>query len=234
MLVPLLFSGCALWASPATAPRGTSSATSADSAERSPAPLLPWPEEEEAGPVRRAPEPGDYYVYRFAGSFTDSLVVLTERVVTVRNGQLVVDFLLEKDDFREALRVRMDAETRAVLAAFRVEDGEETAVPISEYERFIARTQFAPDTNDGRLDSKASTCLIGTEEVDCQVTRYRVSMGDQRGVLSISNTGSVPTRDIGGVITAEDGRLVYSARLVERGHETRAEDAVAATLAADE
>ncbi len=51
------------------------------------------------------------------------------------------------------------------------------------------------------------------------MTTYKVTLGGKQAKLMITKSARVPGRDIGGDIVADDGKVLYSARLVERGNE---------------
>jgi hypothetical protein len=46
-----------------------------------------------------------------------------------------------------------------------------------------------------------------------------VTLGGKQAKLTITKSWRVPGRDIGGDVVAEDGKVLYSARLIERGNE---------------
>jgi hypothetical protein len=169
---------------------------------------------------------GDFFVYRYSGSFSEESVTLIEQVVAEEFGLLVVDFVLEQGDDMEALRVRMKPGGQPVSAAVLGPDGE-TPAELSAYEKMMARTQFQIASNDGTLGADDSTCLIGTDEVDCSTTTYAVKVGATDAVLSVTKSEAVPGRDLGGEILGSDGAVLYRAELVERGNETPGANAVA-------
>jgi hypothetical protein len=59
------------------------------------------------------------------------------------------------------------------------------------------------------------------------VTTYRVSLGKNQAKLTITKSDALPGRDIGGDMVGEDGKVLYSARLVERGNEAPVAEALA-------
>lgn len=161
---------------------------------------------------------GDYHVYQYGGSFAKQPLTLTEQVVGKEGEALVVDFVLEEGQQMSALRVRM-RDDGEVLSVRRITDDGEAAATIADYDAMMKRTELLPDTNDQALGTDHTTCLIGDEQVDCDMTTYKVTLGGKQAKLVITKSARVPGRDIGGDIVAEDGKVLYSARLVERGNE---------------
>jgi hypothetical protein len=188
--------------------------------------------------AKQAPEPevvewpvetrsvGDFFVYRYSGSFTREPLVMTEQVVAEEFGLLVVDLVLEQGDQMSALRVRMHPGGKVVSVGTLGADGEAPAT-LADYEAFVARTQFVPDSNDEQVDAEDATCLIGNEEADCRTTRYRIRIGEKQGILSVTKSASVPGRDVAGEVLGADGALLYRAELLETGHEEPGANALA-------
>ena len=176
------------------------------------------PPEREDTPRPMARKLGDFHVYQYAGSFTKQPLTLTEQVVAREGDTLVVDFVLEEGSTMSALRVRMKPSGEAVSAARIGADGEVSA-PLAEYDALVRKTQLVPDSNDEVVGSEHTACLVGEEQVDCDVTTYKVSFGGKHAKLTITRSSGVPGRDIGGDIVSDEGKVLYSARLVERGNE---------------
>jgi len=158
---------------------------------------------------------GDFFVHRFSGSFAQTPLTLTEEVVAVNDDAWVVDFSLTQNEVVERLRVRFDARSGAPISAADVDGATETKAPLSDYEAMMARTIYSADVNDGLVSSNARTCLVGTDELDCETKTYRVWIGDRPAQLAIVHASTFPDRDVSGEITTEDGKLVYRAELVE-------------------
>jgi len=169
---------------------------------------------------------GDFHVYEYSGAFTKKPVTLTEQVVAREGDNLVVDFVLEEGDQMTALRARMTDEGR-VVAVSRIKDTGEEPATIADYEAMVKRTQIVPESNDSIVGTEHTACMVGDEQVDCDVTTYTVSMDGKEAKLTVSRSEKVPGRDVGGTIVAADGTVIYSARLVERGNQPQAVDAFA-------
>jgi hypothetical protein len=174
--------------------------------------------DESSAPASAFRRVGDYHVYRYTGTFAKQPLTLTEQVVGMEGDALVVDFVLEEGEKMTALRVRMHSDGE-VLSVRRVTDEGDVAATLSDYEAMMKRTELLPDTNDQTLGTDHTSCLVGDEEVDCDMTTYKVTLGGKQAKLMITKSARVPGRDIGGDIVAEDGKVLYSARLVERGNE---------------
>ncbi len=168
---------------------------------------------------------GDFHVYQYSGAFSKEPITLTEQVVAKEADVLVVDFVLEEGASMSALRVRMRGDD--VVAVSRITDTGEVAATTADYDAMMKKTQFAPDTNDEVLGKEHTSCLVGEEQVDCDVTTYRVTYGRKQAKLSITTSAKIPERDIGGDVVTDDGKVLYTARLVERGNEPPVVEALA-------
>ena len=102
------------------------------------------------------------------------------------------------------------------------------ASSIADFEQLIARTTFAPDSNEGYVDRTLGTCLVGPSELDCETKSYRVRIGDREANLDITRSDKLPGRDIGGEITGADGEVIYRAELLEVGNDAGSKSSVAA------
>jgi len=158
---------------------------------------------------------GDFFVHRFSGSFAQAPLTLTEEVVAVKDDAWVVDFSLTQNEVVERLRVRFDTRSGAPISAAKVDGAGETKAALSDYEAMMARTIYSADVNDGLVSSNAQTCLVGSDELDCETKTYRVWIGDRPAQLAVVHASTFPDRDVSGEITTEDGKLVYRAELVE-------------------
>lgn len=189
-----------------------------------------------AVPSETAPKPaaprkvGDLWVHRFSGSYRDGDMVVEEEVVDRQGDLLVVDFRFVEADEEHRLRVKMSARSERIISVTRLLGEREIPSKLSVYERLMSRTSFSPDHNAGQIAESQQTCLIGPEEFDCEMAKYRVLVGDQEATLSVARNREMK-RDLAGEITAVDGTILYKAELIEmrQGPETAADEAVAAT-----
>ncbi len=217
--VSLLIVACG-GATPAPEAPSTDAAGAAEQAE----PEIPAEDEAPAADAEPSAEPtmqvGDYYVQRFTGSFAKQPMTLTERVIAREKHAFVVDFRLEQGEHASTLRLRVDAKNpRRILQVSELKGEEESPATLAAYEALMARTMFAPDENEEQLGSEETTCMLGDESVDCELTKYRVRIGEKSATLSVTTSKSAHGRDLGGQVMTEDGKLVYRAQLVEMGHD---------------
>ncbi|WP_437659462.1 hypothetical protein [Sorangium sp. So ce1182] len=181
-----------------------------------------------------AREPGDYVAHRFSGSFRKTPLLLTQRVVAREGDVLVVDVTLEGDRETEALRVRMsDAPSRRgeILGAAWIEGGAERPATLSDYDAMMAKTALAADENEEVLGTEAVNVEVGGAPIACQKTSFRVRIGKTKATMRTLQSDDFAWGDVGGEITAEDGRVLYRAELVDRGHADAQQRAGAAAAA---
>jgi hypothetical protein len=165
---------------------------------------------------------GDTAVQRYSGSFRQRPLTLTERVVSVEGDRAIIDYQLEEGRRSQHLKVERNLVDHTVSHVWRLEGGQETETGIYEYDEMLTRTSFAADANQGRLDSKEETCLVGQKELRCQTTQYQVMVAGEPAILTVSTSEALPGRDLSGTITDQNGNLLYRAELVElnRGSDT--------------
>jgi hypothetical protein len=196
--------GCGLAASNVPQPRSMAQAAPAE--REKPA------KTGQAAPERRV---GDFFVHRFSGSFASEPLTLTEEVIAQDAQAWVVDFSLAQSDRVERLRVRFDAASGRALSAARYEGDREIPATLADYVALVGRTVYAADVNDGLVSSTTQTCLVGSDELDCETKTYKVWVGDAAATLSVVHSKSYADRDVSGEITGDDGKLLYRAELVE-------------------
>ncbi|WP_437671733.1 hypothetical protein [Sorangium sp. So ce131] len=170
--------------------------------------------------------PGDYVAYRFSGSFTKRPLLLTQRVIAREGDVLVVDMTLEGDKETEALRVRMsDAPGRRgeILSAAWIDAGAERPATLAAYDAMMAKTTLAADENEEVLGSEAVNVEVGGAPITCEKTSFRVRIGKRKATLHTLTSDGFAWGDVGGEITAEDGRVLYRAELIDRGHAAAAQ-----------
>lgn len=163
---------------------------------------------------------GDLLVHRFAGAFHERELILSEEVIARDGEMLVVEYALMEGDRTDKLRVRMSARSERVVSVAKLVGDEETPGTLADYDALLARTTFTPDQNAGALSTKTETCLVGPQEHDCKISRYKVYVADKEATLTVQRSDAVG-RDISGEVTALDGTVLYHAELVEmrRGQE---------------
>ena len=163
---------------------------------------------------------GDLLVHRFAGAFHERELILSEEVIAREGDLLVVEYALMEGDRTDKLRVRMSARSERVISVAKLAGDEEVPGTLADYDALLARTTFSPDQNAGALSTKTETCLVGPQELDCKISRYKVYVADREATLTVQRSEAVG-RDISGEVTAIDGTVLYHAELVEmrRGQE---------------
>jgi hypothetical protein len=179
--------------------------------------LYEQPEEESADePTSTSPlaqrQVGDFTVHRFSGSFTKTPMTLTEEVVARAGGLIVVDYTLDQGKSHEKLRVTHDVQNDRVLRVREIHGQKELASSTDAYDAMIAKTMFVPDSNEAAIGDEPGTCLVAGKELQCEKKSYRVKIGDQTATLSLSLSDG---QDIGGEISAPDGKIFYRAELVQ-------------------
>lgn len=157
---------------------------------------------------------GDLWVHRFHGAYHASELFLTEEVVAQEGALLVVDFTLEEAGETLRLRVRMQARSERVVSVTRQEGEQELPASKAEYEALLARTLVAPEQNLGRISQASSTCLVGRAETDCELSQFRVYLGEQEARLTVSHSVEL-ARDVAGELAALDGTILHKAELIE-------------------
>jgi hypothetical protein len=217
----LLAAGCGLAArSAANAP--TAQHAKAATAEKSDARLAKTDQapdaESEAAGSGLSRKVGDFMVYEYVGAFSKQPLTLTEQVVALEGDVFVVDFVFGEGSGRTALRVRMKSDNQVVKVS-RITAGGETDAAVADYDALMQKTQFVPDSNDAALGTEHTSCLVGDEQVECDATTYRVTYGRKQAKLTITTSAKVPGRDLGGEVVTDEGKVLYRARLVERGNE---------------
>lgn len=226
LLVSILATGCGAASLTAQAEHPTrgAGAPSRDEAAAPEADAVPSAGAEAtpaAAKVAPAREPGDYVAYRFSGSFRKAPLTLTQRVVAREGSVLVIDMTLSEGGATDALRVRMsDApETRGeILSAARVDrDGGEKPATLAAYEQLMGRTALAADANEAELGAEALTLDVGGAPLACRKVSYRVRVGKRTATMSTIQSDAFAWGDIGGEITADDGRVLYRAEIIDAG-----------------
>ena len=217
----------------ALAPRP--SAAEAPAAARAPAGDAPRAAvESEAAPVAPAPArmPGDFGVYRFTGSFRSGPLTLTQRVIAREGSIVTIDFTaVEGTHQRQALRVRIDEASpthNEVLSVASVTRGVERLASYEAYEALMASTTLAADSNEAVVGIDEVSVDVGGTSVPARQTTYRVRVGKHHATLRTLESGTFVWGDVGGEITADGGKVLYRAEVIEAGHD---DDAARATNA---
>jgi hypothetical protein len=161
---------------------------------------------------------GDFSVHEITGNFRKHPALLTERVVAREDGLWIMDYRLEDTEGVRAVRVRMD-DSGEIVKVSRMLDGVEEPGELADYESLMSAASVTPDENEGFTASSEGTCTVGPAELDCETKNYRVLVGGKEANLGITESRSLPGRDLAGEITAADGSVIYRSVLVEHGNE---------------
>lgn len=185
------------------------------------APLVHTSFPAEAVPTTPTRHPGDFYVHEISGTFRKHAAILTERVVAEEDGVWIIDYRLEDGEGARAFRVRMDEDGQITRVGRLLEGGAEQPATVAEYEAMMASASLTPDENEGLTATTRGTCLVGPAELDCETKNYRVLVGGEQASMGITETRSLPGRDVAGEITGADGKVIYRSVLIEHGNEAR-------------
>jgi len=175
-------------------------------------------EEAETTGARKA---GDFIVYRFSGSFRKAPLTLTERVIERRGAMLTVDVTVEEGETKRQLRVKIDeasAMKNDVVAVSLLENGTETPAGIEAYEALLAETALAADENQALIGAEDAMLDVGGAPIPVRKTSYRVRVGKKQATLRTVESDGFAWGDLGGDITASNGKVLYRAEVVELGH----------------
>jgi hypothetical protein len=224
-MASLLATGCAranlapTAATPASESAAKAPAGAADAAAEKAAPeAAASATEAETTGARKA---GDFIVYRFTGSFRKAPLTLTERVIDRRGAVLTVDITAEEGETKRQLRVKINeasAVKNDVVAVSLIENGAETPAGIEAYEALLAETSLAADENEAMIGAEDAMLDVGGAPVPVRKTSYRVRVGKKPATLRTMESEGFAWGDLGGEITAGNGKVLYRAEVVELGH----------------
>ena len=222
-MASLLATGCAranlapVAASPASADQAPAAAETTEKAAPEATADAKATEAETTG-ARTA---GDFIVYRFTGSFRKAPLTLTERVIERRGALLTVEITADEGESKRQLRVKFNeasAVKNEVVAVSVVENGEEKPVGIEAYEALLAETSLAADENEAMLSAEDMMLDVGGAPLPVRKTTYRVRVGKKTATLRTMESEGFAWGDLGGEITAANGKVLYRAEVVELGH----------------
>lgn len=164
--------------------------------------------------------PGDFVVYRFSGSFRKAPITLTQRVVARKGQVLTVDVTAESGEQKRELRVTLDIAPGKsdVLSVARLEGGVESPASLVAYDDLLAETTLAADQNEGLLGAEDVVLDVGGAPLPCHQESYRVRVGKRAATLRTLSSDGFAWGDVGGEITADSGKVLYRAEVLEAGH----------------
>jgi hypothetical protein len=120
------------------------------------------------------------------------------------------------------LRVRMSDDPAGrgeILNVARLTaEGRERPATLQDYEKLMARTALAADTNEAEIGAEDVTVDVGGKTLACRQTSYRVRIDGRPATMRTLQSDAFAWGDLGGEITSDDGRVLYRAELIEAGH----------------
>jgi hypothetical protein len=194
----------------------SSKARAAKRATAASRPQIDLPVETRAAPLADR-KVGDFFVHRFSGSFTKQPITLSEEVIARAGELVVIDYTLEQAGNTLSLRVTHDVRSERVLRVRELRGDQEMPATIDDFDAMLAKTAFAPDSNDRQLKSERGTCIVGGDELDCDKTSYAVAIGDKTATLHVAQSKDLPGRDLSGEIVDQGGNVIYRAELIDMG-----------------
>lgn len=165
---------------------------------------------------------GDFVVYRFTGSFSQTPLTLTERVLSRAANSYVLRLTLDDGKAKEVLEATLsDApETRGdVLAVTRIDDGVRVEGAPEDYSALLSRVTLSADQNEALLSSEDAVVNVGGTPIDCHKTVYRVRVGKREAVLSTVESDHFAWGDVGGEIRTTAGKVLFKAEVVAHGND---------------
>lgn len=188
----------------------------------------------EAAP-KLAPVPwstGDYVVYRFSGSFHKTPATLTEKVTSRKGDSFTLEVTYDDGKTKEAIRARMKGDSPShadVVSVVRLSNGKEQAASVALYDELFARVALVADQNEATLGTETVKLDIAGHKIACERATYRVKVGKQTATMKTTASASFVWGDVGAEITAANGKLLYKAEVVEAGHASMKQPAVASS-----
>ncbi len=221
--VSLVATGCgraALTAHTATpsTPKSVVAASEEDAKEEKVAEDDAQKSDVEEAPQRKI---GDYVIYRFSGSYRETPIVMSERVIDRQGSRVVMAVVLDEGGVKQELRLTIDESKAAqgdVISVARVEGGVETPMSVDEYEALLANTSLAADENEAELGAEDVLLDIDGSKLPCRKTSYKVRIGKSSATMATLESKVFPWENLGGEITTDSGKVLYRAEVVEAGH----------------
>jgi hypothetical protein len=165
-------------------------------------------------------EPGDFVVYRFSGSYRDTPVTMTQRVVARDRHEVVVDVTIDSNGEVQRLRMRIDNSSKGrgeLISVARLEGQVQRPFGIAAYEKLMGEIVLSADENEGLIGSRDVLVDIGGSELAATKTSYRVRVGAHEAVMHTVSSNAFGWGDLGGEIATPDGKVLYKAELLDVG-----------------
>src|SRR5262245_27254243 len=184
ILVALMLAACGAQTQTLVATEPKAEAKPAEHAATAPVEAEPPAKEERRVDLSHAV--GDYLVRRFTLRSRKTPTVLTERVIAVKEGSLVLEVTREAGTTSRSIRVELgtEPENRGEGASvLRVRGGKEIVMGRAAYEAILRDTVFVADGNDGEIDSAKVKLDVQGRSLDGTETRFRVKVGGRDGTM---------------------------------------------------
>jgi hypothetical protein len=175
-----------------------------------------------AQPVAFAHAVGDYIVRRFSLRSHKAPIVLTERVIALKEHSVVLEVTREAGSDTRSIRVELGSEPTnrgEVLWVAALGNGREIAMGSAAYDAIMRGTAFAADENEGPIESTKIKLDIQGRALDCTETRFRVKVRGRSGTMRTLELENSPWGEVGGDVTTADGAVLYRAEVVDVGRE---------------
>lgn len=182
-------------------------------------------------------QPGDFATYRFSGSYRSSPVIVSYRVTDRSDSSLTMDVTLDADGQQQQFRLRIhDApgEAGEILSVARLEGGAEQPFGVDTYEALMAKTVAPIELNEAELEREKTTVRVGDRSLSCTQSSYRVVAAGRTATMTVFESPTFAWGDLGGEITAKDGRVIYKAEIVDFGAQSDAESNTVAAQSQDD
>ena len=162
--------------------------------------------------------PGSYVVYRLSGSYRESPVTVTQRLVAQTGERTVVDVLIDDGGKQQRLRLRLGNGGEIVSVA-RLEGDVQTPFGVAAYEQLMAELMLVADENRGVIGSTGVVLEVDGSQLAATKTSYDVRVGAHQAVLSTFAARAFPWGHVGGEIATADGHVLYKAEVIDVGNE---------------
>jgi hypothetical protein len=165
---------------------------------------------------------GDYIVRRFSLRSRKTPTVLTERVVAVKEGSMVLEVTRDTGTETRSIRVELGNEPSnrgEVLSVVALRGGKEIVMGRAAYEAIMRGTVFVADENEGAIESAKVKLDVQGHSLDGTETRFRVKVRGREGTMRTVALENSPWGEVGGDVTTADGSVLYRAEVVDVGRE---------------
>lgn len=164
---------------------------------------------------------GDYVTFAFSGKYRKSPLQLTQRVVSRSKDTITVEYTFAEKGQTETLRATTATtgeNAGRTLEVLRLSaDGTTAAVAQEAFEARIGETAPATDMNEGVLTERQTTVRVAGEDLTATTTVFKVRIGKEAATLEATTSEAFAWGDLGGKVTTADGKVYFSAELVDAG-----------------